>query len=206
MEAKKVNYTHSDHSMRIDLIAKAKGVSEAENYMNSLSPNDKNNKLTHGALLNAYCTKSMEEKALRLFDEMTEKRLVTNALPFANLMSMYMKMGKHEKVLSLAAEMKQRNIFMSTYTYNLAMQSHAAMNDIQGVERVLRQIELADSGMLDWTTYSNLATIYVKAGLFEKAKEALGKVERMMRPGTRESFHFLMSLYAGIGRAEDVYR
>lgn len=205
MEIRKINYSHSDYAIRLDLISKTKGIGAAENYMSDLSSSAKNN-FTYGALLNCYCTETMEEKALELFQKMEELGFVSNALPFANLMTMYMKMGKPEKVPSIVQGLIKRNLYPSTYVYNVLMQSYGSLNDIAGVERVLAEVEMVEEGKRDWTTYSNLATIYVKAGHFYKAMGALRKLECTMKPGSRQAYHFLISLYAGIGQPTDVNR
>ncbi|PON72371.1 Tetratricopeptide-like helical domain containing protein, partial [Trema orientale] len=127
--------------------------------MSNHSPLSKN-KYTYGTLLNCYCMGTMEHKALELFEKMDQMGFVSNSLPFTSIMSMYMKLGKPEK-------------------------SYASFNDIVGVERVLDEIEKVDEDKSDWTIYSNLVAIYVKAGPFEKAKIALGKLEeKKMKPGT----------------------
>ena len=206
MEMRKINYSYTDHAIRIDLIFKTKGIDATENYLSNLLPSGKN-RFTYGALLNCYCMATMEDKALELFEKMDQMGFVLNPLSFTNLMTMYMKMGNPEKVLSLLQDMKQRDISPSTYTYNVLMQCYASLNDIEGVERVIEEIEKLDEDKRDWTTYSNVAAIYVKAELFEKAKLALGKLEEKMKPGTpRNAYHFVISLYASIRQLEEVNR
>ncbi|KAF3436555.1 hypothetical protein FNV43_RR23647 [Rhamnella rubrinervis] len=205
MEMRKINYSHTDHALRLDLIGKTKGVDAAENYLDSLAPPAKN-RLTYGALLNCYCKETMEDKALALFKKLDDLQFVSNSLPFNNLMSLYMRMGKPEKVPPLVQEMKQRNIYLSTFTYNIWMQSYACLKDIEGVERVLEEMKKEDQDKFSWTTYSNLAAIYVKAELFEKADLALKKLEEETRPRGRQAYHFLISLYAGSGNLGEINR
>ncbi|XP_024019589.1 pentatricopeptide repeat-containing protein At1g02370, mitochondrial [Morus notabilis] len=206
MGVRKINYSLTDHARRLDLISKTKGIAAAENYMSNLPPSAKN-KFSYGALLNCYCVETMEDKALvELFRKMEKSGFISNAFPFANLMTMYMKMGKSENVPVLVQGMIKRNVYPSTYVYNVLMQSYASLNDIPGVERVLAEIEILDESKCNWTIYSNLATIYMKAGLLEKATVALRKVECELKPGPREAYHFLLSLYAGIGQLSHVNR
>lgn len=205
MEMRKINYSYTDHALRLDLICKTKGVDAAENYLDSLPPPAKN-RLTYGALLNCYCKETMEDKALALFKKLDEWRFVSNSLPFNNLMSLYMRMGKPEKVPPLVQEMKRRNIYLCTFTYNIWMQSYACFNDIEGVERVLEEMKKEDQDKFRWTTYSNLASIYVKAELFEKADLALKKLEEETKPQGRQAYHFLISLYAGSGNLGEINR
>jgi pentatricopeptide repeat protein len=201
MELKKIMYASVDHALRLDLISKTKGISAAEDYFNGLPPIAKD-RLTYGTLLNCYCKESMEEKALSLFKLMDELNFVSSDLVFNNLMSLYMRMNQPEKVPPLVEEMKQRNIPLGAFTYNVWMNSYASLNDIEGAERVLSE----DENKPNWTTYSNLAAIYVKAGLFEKAESALKKLEEVMKPPKREAYHFLISLYAGTNNLDEVNR
>lgn len=200
-----MNYSYADHAFRLDLISKVKGIAAAENYFSSFSPSAKN-RFTYGALLNCYCKEHMEEKALDLFEKMDKLELVSNCLPFNNLMSLYMSMGKPEKISPLVQEMKRRNISLSTFTYSIWMQCYSSLNDVAEVERIFEEMKKDDQAKCSWTTYSNLAAIYVKAGLFEKAEHALKKIEEETLSRGRQSYHFLISLYAGTGNLNEVHR
>ncbi|KAJ0053840.1 hypothetical protein Pint_00848 [Pistacia integerrima] len=204
MEKRKMNFSYRDYAFLLDLIAKTKGIAAAEKYLSGLSPHAKN-QLTYGALLNCYCKELMTEKAVALFEKMSELKFTSNSLPFNNLMTMYMKLGQPEKVPSLVGQMKQRNVSPCMYTYIIWMQSCASLNDIDGVERILQEMSNEVEDKCSWTTYSNLAAIYVKAGLFEKAELALKKLEEM-KPREREAYHFLITLYTGTSNLGEVSR
>ncbi|XP_038896402.1 pentatricopeptide repeat-containing protein At1g02370, mitochondrial-like [Benincasa hispida] len=206
MEMRKINYSFTDYALRLDLISKVKGIAAAENYFYDLSSSAKN-RLTYGALLNCYCKEMMEEKALSLSKEIDELKFASN-LSFNNLMTMYMRMDQPEKVLPLIGEMKQRGIFLSTYTYNVWMNSCVALNDIGKVDEILEEMKNEDRNKFDWTTFSNLAAIYVKVGQFEKAELALKKVEEEIKSNkqNRLAYHFLISLYASTSNLSEVNR
>ncbi|XVF80688.1 hypothetical protein PTKIN_Ptkin15bG0094900 [Pterospermum kingtungense] len=205
MERRKMQFSLVDHAIRLDLIAKTKGIGAAEDYLSSLPP-DAQNLLTYGALLNCYCNNLMKDEALALFNKMDELKLINNTLPFNNLMCMYVRLGEPQKVPELIAELKLRNIPPCRFTYVLWMQSYAHMNDIGGVESVMEELANDSEDKCTWTTYSNLAAIYVKAGLFEKAEACLKKLERDKMPHQREAYHFLISLYSGTSNRAEVYR
>ncbi|KAJ9171712.1 hypothetical protein P3X46_015036 [Hevea brasiliensis] len=205
MEKRKMNFSHADYAIRLDLIAKTKGIAVAEDFFNWLSPAAKSQS-AYGSLLNCYCKELMSDKALALFQKMDEMNFLTASLPFNNLMSLHMGLGQPEKVPVLVYEMKQRNIKPCCFTYNIWMQSYGCLNDYEGVERVLAEIEKDDKDNCEWTTYSNLATIYLKAGHFEKAESALKKVEAKMGFRNREAYHFLISLYGGTFNLGEVNR
>ncbi|KAJ4847666.1 hypothetical protein Tsubulata_046917 [Turnera subulata] len=205
MEKRKINFAYSDYAIRLDLIAKAKGVAEAENYFTGL-PSDAKNELTYGALLNSYCKELMTDKALAHFKKMDELKYLSRSLPFNNLMTLYLRLGQPEKVEAVVSEMKQRNVGLCSFSYNLWLQSYGSLNDIEGVERVLDEMKKGHKDTFDWTTYSNLATIYVKVGLVEKAESALKLLEEKMGHPDRLAYHFLISLYAGISNRDAVNR
>lgn len=201
MEKRKTDYSSTDHALRLDLISKTKGIPAAEEYFDILPPTAKD-RFTYGALLNCYCKQLMEDKALALFKKMDELNFLSSHMAFGNLMSLYMRMNQPEKVPLLVQEMKQRSIPLSTFTYNIWMNSYASLNDIEGVERVMRE----DESKCDWTKYSNLAVIYVKARLFEKAESALKKLEEVMKPPKREAYHYMINLYASTNNLDEVNR
>ncbi|XP_038692707.1 pentatricopeptide repeat-containing protein At1g02370, mitochondrial-like isoform X2 [Tripterygium wilfordii] len=201
MERRKMNFSLTDYAILVDLVSKVKGISAAENFFNCLSPSKKN-KFTYGALLNCYCEKRLKDQALAHFEKMGELKFVTNSLPFNNLMKLYMQLGQPEKVPTLVYEMKQRNITPCSFAYNLWMQSYASLNDIDGVERVMEEMKVTGEDTRNWTTYSNLAAIYVRAGLFDRAESALKTVEEKATLRDREAYHFLISLYAKISLTE----
>ncbi|XWS46543.1 hypothetical protein CRYUN_Cryun14cG0076800 [Craigia yunnanensis] len=205
MEKRNMQFSFVDHAIRLDLIAKTKGFVAAEDYLSVLPPSAKN-LLTYGALLNCYCNNLMKDEALALFKKMDELKLINNTLPFNNLMCLYVRLGQPEKVPELIDELKRGNIPRCRFTYILWMQSYANLNDIEGVESVLEELSNDSEDKCTWTTYSNLAAIYVKAGLFEKAEASLKKLEKDKMPHQREAYHFLISLYSGTSNRAEVYR
>ncbi|XP_062004850.1 pentatricopeptide repeat-containing protein At1g02370, mitochondrial-like isoform X1 [Rosa rugosa] len=206
MEFRKIHYALPDYAVRLDLTAKAKGIEAAESYFSNLAPSAKN-KLTYGSLLNCYCKEVMEEKALALYQKMDELDYANSTLVFNNLMSLYMRKERPEKVAPFVEQMKQREISLDTFSYNIWMQSYASLNDIEGVERVVEEMQSQDQDKCNWSTYSNLASIYVKAQLFEKAELALKMSEKMMIPlKQRQTYHFLITLYANTGNLGEVKR
>ncbi|KAL0547206.1 hypothetical protein IC582_017134 [Cucumis melo] len=206
MEIRKINYSFTDYALRLDLISKVNGITAAEKYFYDLPPSAKN-RCTYGALLNCYCKEMMEEKASTLFKKMDELKFVTS-LAFNNLMTMYMRMDQPEKVPPLIGEMKQRGFYLTTFTYNVWMNSCASLNDIGKVEEILEEMKMEDSNKLDWTTFSNLASFYVKAGQLEKAELALKKVEEEIKSDKKDrlAYHCLISLYASTSNLSEVNR
>ncbi|OVA16787.1 Pentatricopeptide repeat [Macleaya cordata] len=194
LENRDRDLAQADHAIRLDLIAKTEGIESAEKYFERL-PEPAKNKLTYGALLYCYCQNKMTEKALALFEKMTDLNLVSSYLPYNNLMSLYTRVGEPEKVPPLVQKMKEKNIKPDPYTYTFLMNSYASLKDIEGVERTMEEMK-KDKVKSDWSTYGTLASIYVKAGLFDKANPVLKELEKMDNVRDRKPYHILMGLYA----------
>lgn len=205
MAKRGVNRTVSDQAIHLDLVAKARGIAAAESYFVGLPESSKNH-LCYGSLLNCYCKELLTEKAEALFEKMKELNLLVTSMSYNSLMTLYMKTGQPEKVRAIIQEMKAANVMFDSYTYNVWMRALAALNDISGVERVIDEMK-RDGGVVgDWTTYSNLASIYVNANLFEKAAKALKDLEKRNACRDLSAFQFLITLYGQIGNLPEVYR
>ncbi|KAL3623636.1 hypothetical protein CASFOL_032452 [Castilleja foliolosa] len=205
MELRKLNFSHKEYAVRLDLIGKAHGATAAENYSNALSPSVRVH-CTYGALLNCYCEEKITDKALDLFSKMHKEKMIVVPFPYNNLMSMYMRLGQPDKAVVLFEEMKKNNIQPDTFTYNLLMNCFFSLNDIESVECVFEEMKLENSKMCNWTTYSNLTVLYMKGGYRENAELALKNLEKEMRTHDREAYHFLNSLYAGLDDLHNVHR
>ncbi|GMI75015.1 Ribosomal Pentatricopeptide Repeat Protein 4 [Hibiscus trionum] len=200
-----MNKTVSDQAIHLDLVAKAKGVPAAENYFVDLPESSKNH-LTYGALLNCYCKELMTEKAEALMEKMKELNLPLGSMSYNSLMTLYTKIGQPERVPEIAQEMKSCGIVLDSYTYNVWMRALAAVNDISGVERVIEEMKRDAEDTDDWTTYSNIASIYVDAGLSEKAEKALKELEKRNAHRDLSAFQFLITLHGRLGNLREVYR
>lgn len=205
MESHNYILKQKDYAIHLDVIAKVKGIAAAENYFNRLPLSSKTYSI-YGALLNCYCYERMSDKALDLFGKMVAENMVSTPLPFNHLMIMHIKLGQPEKVVRLGEQMKKANIQPNTSTYNLLMNGYALLDDIEGVERVFREMTVENEKLCDWTTYSNLANIYIEAGDQEKAKLALQNLEKVMGVRDRDAYHFLISLYAQMSDLENTHR
>ncbi|KAI7729435.1 hypothetical protein M8C21_010273 [Ambrosia artemisiifolia] len=204
MDKRDINFSNTDLAVRLDLISKVHGVLAAEEYFNNLSPQF-HTRNTYGALLNTYCKLKMADKAFALFNIIDSKNFTTS-LAYNNIMTLYIGLEQPEKVPPLIDEMKIRKIHLSTFTYNIWMQSFSLLGDIEGVERVFEEITRDQKETCNWTTYSNMAGAYVKAGRVEKAESALKMLENEIKHPTREAYHFLITFYSTLNNKEQVHR
>lgn len=192
-----------DHAVCIDLLAKTKGVSLAEEYFNNLEESSKTLK-TYGALLSCYCKEKMIDEAADLFEKIKELSFAST-LNYNNVMSLYLSIGEPDKVLLLAKEMEGAKIAADKYTYNHLMKGFASMKEYDAAEGVLERMR-KDKVTPDWFTYVNLAAIYVDAGLIDKANATLQKLKSMRNVRDCEAYHSLIYLYARLSDLSGVNR
>ncbi|MQM14651.1 hypothetical protein Taro_047587 [Colocasia esculenta] len=199
------NIYSSDIAIQLDLMSKVQGISYAEDCFARLTEAFKD-KRTYGALLNSYMHAKLKEKAEVVFETMKEKDYVTDPLPFNVMMTLYMNVGEYEKVKSIIREMEERRIPLDIFSYNIWITTCATRGNTDEMEEVFEQMNSDRSINPNWTTYSTLATMYIRLGNIEKAKKCLKDAEFRMTGRDRMSFNYLLGLYGLIGKKEEVYR
>ncbi|KAF8019561.1 hypothetical protein BT93_G0294 [Corymbia citriodora subsp. variegata] len=195
----------SDAAIQLDLIAKVRGISSAEDFFLRL-PDALKDRRIYGALLNAYVRARMKEEAESLIDKMREKGYAMHALPFNVMMTLYMNLKDYGKVDALVSEMMEKNIQLDMYSYNILLSSRGAQGSVEGMEQVFEQMKLDSMINPNWTTFSTMATMYIKMGQLEKAEDCLKKVESRITGRDRIPYHYLISLYGTVGNKEETYR
>ncbi|GER49392.1 pentatricopeptide repeat-containing protein [Striga asiatica] len=197
--------TSGDAAIQLDLIAKLHGISSAEQYFKTIPDASIDNRI-YGSLLNAFVRSKMREKAESLMDEMRNRNYTNTILPFNVMMTLYLKLKDHEKVELLISEVKEKGISPDICTYNIWLSSCGSQGSLDKMEQVFQQMELDNSIDPNWTTFSTMATIYIKSGLLEKAEECLRELENGVMDWNRRPYHSLITLYGTMGRKEEVYR
>ncbi|PKU73305.1 pentatricopeptide repeat-containing protein At1g02150 [Dendrobium catenatum] len=195
----------SDNAIQLDLIAKVRGISHAEGYF-SILPCIFKDRRTYGALLNAYGKAKMRDKAEATLETMKGKGYTDDALPFNVMMTLYMNIAEHRKVYAIINEMKAKNVSFDLYSYNILITNCATMGDVEEMERVVQEMIVDARVNANWTTYTTLATMYIRLGEFDKAENCLKEVELRMTGRDRASFNYLLGLYSSIAKRDEVYR
>lgn len=191
-----------DAAIQLDLIAKVNGVLFAEDYFSRL-PDTSRDGRTYGALLNAYGQARMREKAEILIEKMKNKGYATAALPFNVMMTLYMNLKEPNEVESVVSEMQNNDIPLDLYSYNIWLSS---CDSAEKMEQVFECMKLEQSINPNWTTFSTMATMYIRLRQFEKAEECLRKAESRITGRDRLSYHYLISLYGSTGNEAEIYR
>ncbi|XP_019449936.1 PREDICTED: pentatricopeptide repeat-containing protein At1g02150 [Lupinus angustifolius] len=195
----------SDAAIQLDLIAKVRGVSSAEEFFERLT-NKLKDRRTHGSLLNVYVHFRLKEKAESLLEKMRSKGYAVHSLPFNVMMTMYMNLKEYEKVDTLVSEMIEKKVNLDIYSYNIWLSSCGSQGEIEKMEQAFEQMSQDPTIIPNWTTFSTMASMYMKMDQFEKAEECLRKVESRIKGRDRIPFHYLLSLYGNIGKKDEIFR
>ncbi|RCV19975.1 hypothetical protein SETIT_4G018800v2 [Setaria italica] len=191
MARRGMNPTISDQAIRLDLVAKSRGIAAAEKYFLDLPETSKTH-LTYGALLNCYCKELMAEKAEALMEKMKELNFAFTAMSFNSLMTLYTKVNQPEKVPSIIQDMKADDVLPDIFTYNVWMRALAALKDIPGVKRVIEEMKRDGRVTPDWTN--------------TKAEASLKELEKRNTSNDIEAYQFLITLYGRTQNLVEVHR
>uniref|UniRef100_A0A803NH65 Pentatricopeptide repeat-containing protein n=1 Tax=Cannabis sativa TaxID=3483 RepID=A0A803NH65_CANSA len=203
--ADRFRLSSSDVAIRLDLIAKVRGIDAAESLFLSLSETSKDKRM-YGALLNVYARAKMKEKAESLFDQMRTLGHASHSIPFNVMMTLYMNLKEYEKVEFLVTEMVKKNIRLDIYSYNIWLSCCGSQGSADKMEEVFEQLTKDKALLPNWTTFSTMATMYIKMGQFGKAEEYLKELENKITGQNRIPYHYLLSLYGSVGNKEEIYR
>lgn len=196
----------SDYATRIDLINKVFGIYPAERYFEGLPLSAKTYE-THMALLHSYAAAKLTDKAEDLYAKIRDSNLPFTALPFNEMMTLYMSVRQMEKVSSVVEELKCRKVEPDLFTYNLWISSCAATFDIDGVKRILDEMTHCCSSSSDenWVRYMNLVNIYIDAGrLVNSGANSLVGSKKGITQREWVTYDFLILLYASMGDKDKI--
>ena len=195
----------SDTAVQLDLTAKVRGVSSAEDYFMRI-PDAKKDGRIYGALLSAYVRSKERDKAESLMDLLRNKGYANHAESFNTMMTLYLLLDEYDKIDQLISEMKQKNVLLNVYSYNIWLSAHEYKGSAEGMEHVLEQMKLDQTIDSKWAKFSIMASFYVKLGQIENAEDCLRNLETNVGWGDNMPYHHLMSLYGTLGKKEEVYR
>ncbi|KAA8515265.1 hypothetical protein F0562_018505 [Nyssa sinensis] len=198
-------FSPTEHAVQLDLIGRVHGFLSAESYFNNLRDQDKTDK-TYGALLNCYVRQRQTDKSLSHLQKMKEMGFASSTLTYNDIMCLYTNVGQHEKVPHVLTEMKENKVSLDNFSYRICINSYGVRSDIEGMEKILEEMERQPHIVMDWNTYAVVANFYIKAGLKDKANDTLKKSEGRLDNKDGIGYNHLISLHASLGNKVEVLR
>uniref|UniRef100_A0A7N0SVR8 Pentatricopeptide repeat-containing protein n=1 Tax=Kalanchoe fedtschenkoi TaxID=63787 RepID=A0A7N0SVR8_KALFE len=164
----KFRMSPSDFAIKLDVIAKVKGLSHAQDYFDTIH-NMASQKAASIALLRVYVLERNVLRAETLMVKLTAMGLVLNCHPYNEMMKLYIATAQFVNVLAVISLMKQNKIPLNVLSYNLWITACSEVSGVDSCELVYKEMLIDEKVTVGWTTLSTLANIYVKAGLLQKA-------------------------------------
>lgn len=193
-----------DYAIHLDLIGVVRGCEAAECYFSNLHDQHKNEK-TYGAMLNCYVREVLLTKALLHLQRMKDMGYGSSAITYNNVMVLYKKAGQLEKIPEILSEMKKNGVAPDNFSYRICISSYGEMSDLDGMEKLLDEMESLSYVSIDWSTYSMAAFQFIKANEKEKAHSYMKKMEEKLDKDA-VGYNHLISLYAHLGHKDEMMR
>ncbi|KAH7842250.1 hypothetical protein Vadar_003227 [Vaccinium darrowii] len=197
-------FSPGDRAVQLDLIGRVRGLDAAESYFDMLNEHEKIDKM-YGALLNCYVREGLVDKSTSHMQKMKELGFASSTLSYNDLMCLYTHTGQLEKIPDVLTDMKKSGVSPDRFSYKICMNSYGARSDLKNMEKLLKEMESQPHISIDWSTYSNVANLYIKAGSKEKALIYLKKLEEKLRKDAR-GYNYLITFYASLGNKVEVRR
>eukprot|EP00262_Sarcandra_glabra_P022201 TRINITY_DN9753_c0_g1_i1.p1 TRINITY_DN9753_c0_g1~~TRINITY_DN9753_c0_g1_i1.p1 ORF type:complete len:631 (+),score=104.14 TRINITY_DN9753_c0_g1_i1:125-2017(+) len=203
LEAKKrFEFTDRDYASTLDLIGKMQGLRKAEKYMEKI-PQSFQSEVTYRTFL-ANCVSAFDtKKAEEVFNQMRKLSLSITPFSYNQLLLLYLRFDR-KKIPDILIMMQNENVKPSLFTYRLLIDAKGRSNDINGMEQAL--VMMKTEGLAPSISIQAMMTRhYIFSGLKEKAEAVLKEMERE-KGKNREAIKALLTLYAALGKADDVSR
>lgn len=197
--------SYKDVSVQLGLIAKVHGLEQAEAYFDNI-PYASRVWQIYGALLSCYADAKLLEKAEATMQKMRDLGYA-KPLSYNVMLGLYSKIGKHEKLDYLIQEMEEKGIPFDKFTYSIRLNAYATSANMEQMECLLTEMENDAGVTMEWNYYIVAANGYLKAGDTDKALAALKRSEHLIGVNKRGfSYEVLLTLYASLGKKDEVYR
>lgn len=201
-----------DIAKQLNLISKVHGLEQAEKFFKGI-PEAKIGFKIYAALLGCYAEHKSLEEAEVIMKKIKELRPAHMTVCYNMMLKLYAQKGKYELLDRLMQEMKEKDICNGA-TFTIRLNAYANSRDIEGMEKLLMQMEADPMATVDWYTYSTAANAYMKVGNVEKGSAMLKKSENLVNAQTsripyesrRLAYESLQTMHAAIGNKDAVYR
>ncbi|PIA60111.1 hypothetical protein AQUCO_00400777v1 [Aquilegia coerulea] len=199
----KLTYGDRDYASHLDLIAKVRGLQQAEKYIKSI-PESFKNEVIYRTLLANCVTGSNLKKAEEVYNKMRDMEFQMTAFSCNQLLLLYKRLDK-KKIADVLLFMEKENIKPNLFTYKLLIDTKGQANDIGGMEQLLETMK--EQGFEpDISIQATVARHYIFAGFNDKAEAVLKDMEGSNLKQNRAASRSLLLLYADLGKADEVDR
>lgn len=200
---KHLEFGEKDYAIRVDLIAKTRGLRRAELYLEKI-PELFRTEIVYSNLLANYASTSNIKKSEELFNKMKDLGFSISCFSYNQLLLLYKRTVK-KKIDDVLLLMEKENIKPSLLTYQILIDVKGRENDINGIEQIVETMKaegLEPSGHIQ----ALVARYYAASGLRDKAEAVLKEMEGGDLQKNGWIYQPLISIYASLGRDDEVDR
>ncbi|XP_051148828.1 pentatricopeptide repeat-containing protein At1g80270, mitochondrial-like [Andrographis paniculata] len=194
--------TESSYASWVDLLAKVDGIPAAEKYLKKL-PESCKGELVYRTFLANCVFHNDQKKAEEVFNRMKDLFPISD---FAcNQMLLLYKRVNQKKITDILNLMKENNIKTSSFAYEVLIAIKAHWNDIKGMEQLF--VTMKSEGLEPNSHIKSImAKRYAIRGLNDKAEALLKEIEGDDLTKNRWASPMLLSIYALLGKEDEVER
>uniref|UniRef100_A0A803LT10 PROP1-like PPR domain-containing protein n=1 Tax=Chenopodium quinoa TaxID=63459 RepID=A0A803LT10_CHEQI len=196
-------YTERDYASRVDLIAKVRGLHKAETFIDTI-PKSHRQEVVYRTLLANCVSLTNVAKSEEIFNKMKDLGFPISPFTCNQLLVLYKRTDK-KKIADVLLMMEKDDIKPSLFTYQLLIDTKGLSNDIIGMEQIVETMR-AEGITPNFRIQATLARHYAFGGLKEKAEAILQEMEGDDLNSNRGVCPILLSIYANLGKADDVER
>ncbi|QHN84606.1 pentatricopeptide repeat-containing protein At1g80270, mitochondrial [Arachis ipaensis] len=195
--------TERDHATRVDLIAKLRGLHEAEMYIERI-PESFKGETVYQTLLASCVAQNNLKKAEETFNKMKDLKFPLTSFVWNQLLLLYKRHDK-KKIADVLLMMENENVKPSPFTYKILIDAKGQSKDIDGMDLIVEKMK-AQGIEPDIRTKAVLVGHYKTAGLEKKAEDMLKEMEGENLEENSWLGRYLLPLYANLGKADEVGR
>ncbi|XP_006389776.2 pentatricopeptide repeat-containing protein At1g80270, mitochondrial [Eutrema salsugineum] len=200
---KKIEMNERDYASRLDLIFKTRGLEKGEAYMDKIPKSFKGEVIYRTLLANCVVACNVK-KSEAVFNRMKDLGFPRSGFTCDQMLLLYKRVDR-KKIADVLLLMEKENVKPSLLTYKILIDVKGSSNDINGMEQIVETMK--DEGVEpDFHTQAITARHYSGAGLKEKAEKVLKEMEGESLEANRRAFKDLLSIYASLGREDEVMR
>ncbi|CAO2192716.1 unnamed protein product [Urochloa humidicola] len=202
-ESNLLEFGERDYASLVDLTAKVYGLHKAEQYIEKI-PAAHRGEIAYRTLLANCVLEANVNKAEQVFNRMKDLGFPATIFSFNQLLLLYKRVDK-KKISDVLAMMERENVKPSLFSYKLLVDAKGMSRDIEGMEKVIKEME-AEGVEPDLMFNATIARHYIFGGQREKAEALLESMEGDDISTNRAACKILLTLYAFLGKKDDVER
>ncbi|XP_011075441.1 pentatricopeptide repeat-containing protein At1g80270, mitochondrial isoform X2 [Sesamum indicum] len=198
-----LEFNEKNYASRLDLIAKVRGISKAEEYLKQI-PKSFRGEIVYRTLLANYVSCTNVKKSEELFNKIKELEFPMSCFTYNQMLILYKRVDK-KKIADVLLLMEKENIKPTIFTYQILIDVKGQSNDIIGMEQIVETLK-AEGLEPNSKIQTSLARYYAIGGLKDKAEAILKEMEGGDIKKKRRVRYLLLPIYASLGWEDEVER